>query len=51
MFAADNNKCSEKIDAFLLEEASTAGVLNAMTKRTSLNPNKWEKHLAPWFTD
>jgi hypothetical protein len=45
-----NNERSEKVEKFLISEATAAGVLNETTKRMSINPNKWEKHLAPWFT-
>ena len=49
-FAEDNDLRSTQVEAFLLAEATSAGVLTATVKRTSLNPNRWEKHLAPWFT-
>lgn len=48
--AEDNDLRSAQVEAFLLAEAISAGVLTATVKRTSLNPNRWEKHLAPWFT-
>lgn len=35
----------------MLEEAAKAGVLRITTKNKAKNPNKWEKHLAPWFDD
>lgn len=38
-----------KIEAFLLAEAVAAGVLVVSTRRTAKNPNKWAKHMAPWF--
>ena len=39
------------MEAFLLAEAKTAGVLKMSSKRTSKNPNRWAKHLAPWYND
>ena len=50
-YAEDNDLRSAQVEAFLLAEATSAGVLTATVKRTSLNPNRWEKHLAPWFTN
>ena len=47
----NNDERSRKVEIFLIEEATDAGVLKATTRRTSTNPNKWEKHLAPWFTE
>jgi hypothetical protein len=45
----NNDIRSSQIEAFLIQEAKAAGVLNETVRRTSTNPNKWEKHLAPWF--
>jgi hypothetical protein len=48
----DNNALrSTKIEAFLLKEATIAGVLEVRSKRVAKNPNKWAKHLAPWFNE
>jgi hypothetical protein len=49
--AEDNELRSKKVEAFLLAEATASGVLKVSTKRTSKNPNRWAKHLAPWFND
>ena len=48
-FAQDNDARSAKIELFLLEEATAAGVVTVSQKRTAKNPNKWAKHFAPWF--
>jgi hypothetical protein len=45
-----NEGCTEKLEAFLLEEALAAGVIEVATRRTAKNPNKWAKHMAPWYT-
>ena len=48
-FSNDNEVRSKKIEEFLLNEATVAGVVNVSEKRTAKNPNKWAKHFAPWF--
>jgi hypothetical protein len=48
-FSNDNELRSKKIEEFLLNEATVAGVVNVSQKRTAKNPNKWAKHFAPWF--
>jgi hypothetical protein len=50
-FADDNDARAAEIEAFLLEEASKAGVVKVIPKRPNRNPNKWAKHLAPWFNE
>jgi hypothetical protein len=47
----DNERRTEQVEAFLIKEAITAGVVQAMEKRQSRNPNQWAKHLAPWFSE
>jgi hypothetical protein len=49
-YTEDNEKRSTEMVTFLINEAIKAGVLTKKIKRTAHNPNKWEKHLAPWFT-
>ena len=46
----DNDLRATKIENFLLVEAEKAGVLSTHHINTSRNPNKWDKHLAPWFS-
>lgn len=48
-FAHDNNERSARIEEFLLDEATTAGVVAVSYKSSAKNPNKWAKHFAPWF--
>jgi hypothetical protein len=50
MHANDNNIRAEKIEDFLINEAIAAGVVTKKIIKESSNPNKWEKHLAPWYT-
>jgi hypothetical protein len=50
-YKADNATRAAKIEEFMLTEATLAGVLKTTTRRTSKNPNKWEKHMAPWFNE
>jgi hypothetical protein len=33
----------------MIDEAVAAGVVSKKIIKESMNPNKWEKHLAPWF--
>jgi hypothetical protein len=40
---------STRLEEFLLARATRAGVLAVSSKRTAKNPNKWVKHLAPWY--
>jgi hypothetical protein len=35
----------------LLESAVGAGVIRKIEIRSARNPNKWDKQLAPWFTE
>ena len=45
-----NNIRADCVEEFLLTEAVTAGVLDELSTRQEVtNPNKWDKHLAPWF--
>jgi DNA transposition AAA+ family ATPase len=50
-FADDNDARAAAIEAFLLVEASKAGVVKVIPHRPNKNPNKWAKHLAPWFNE
>lgn len=47
----DNDMRAAKIEEFMIKEALHAGVIKAKKKRTFTNPNRWEKQLAPWFTE
>jgi hypothetical protein len=45
-----NDDRADRVEKFLLSEAVTAGVLDELpTHKEVTNPNKWDKHLAPWF--
>jgi hypothetical protein len=45
-----NDIRAAKIEEFLLAEATKTGVVEVKTSRKAFaNPNKWEKHLAPWY--
>jgi hypothetical protein len=35
----------------MIEEAQKAGVIKISTLRKYKNPNRWEKQLAPWFSE
>ena len=35
----------------MIAEAVRAGVLKVTPPRSHKNPNKWAKHLAPWFNE
>jgi hypothetical protein len=48
-YAEDNELRSERVEDFLLAEATAAGVLHVTSTRPPTNPNRWAKHLAPWF--
>jgi hypothetical protein len=50
-YQEENETRATKIEEFLMKEATLAGVLKAYTRRTSRNPNKWAKHMAPWFNN
>ena len=50
-YEADNNIRTAKVEEFIIEEAIRAGVLKATKKRIAWNPNKWPKHMAPWFNE
>ena len=44
-----NEERSTEMERFLLREGQVAGVVSETTVRTPTNPNRWGKHLAPWF--
>jgi hypothetical protein len=50
-FANNNDKRAAAIETFMLEEATKAGVIKVTPPRSQKNPNKWAKHLAPWFNE
>jgi hypothetical protein len=50
-FKHDNALRSSKVEEYLIEQALNIGVVKQRTKRIAVNPNRWEKHLAPWYND
>ncbi len=40
-----------RVEQFLLAEAVALGVVVKRTVSPSVNPNRVDKHLAPWFTE
>ena len=40
-----------KIEEFLIEQAIAIGVARRKITRIAANPNRWAKHLAPWYND
>ena len=46
-----NTLRAQAVEQFLLDEAEAAGVVTKTTVTRAANPNKWDKALAPWFTD
>ncbi len=49
--ALSNEEKSTAMEKYLLEAGEAAGVIRKCQIRAPLNPNKWGKHLAPWFND
>jgi DNA transposition AAA+ family ATPase len=37
------------VEKFLISEAMEAGVIQAIQTKYHKNPNRWAKHMAPWF--
>jgi hypothetical protein len=45
-----NDARAARVEEYLLKQATEAGVLEVSSARRAFNnPNKWDKHLAPWF--
>ncbi len=40
-----------QIEEFLIDQAIEIGVARRKTTRIAANPNRWAKHLAPWYND
>jgi hypothetical protein len=47
----DNETRSTQIEEFLIERALAIGVARRKITRITANPNRWAKHLAPWYND
>jgi hypothetical protein len=50
-FRHDNDLRTSKIEEFLILEAKKIGVIKSKTRKINMNPNRWAKHLAPWFEE
>ena len=48
-FSYDNEMRTCKIEEYLIQEAKKAGVIKVIPIKMQKNPNRWAKHLAPWF--
>ena len=44
-----NEDRTAQMEAYLLKEGQVAGVVTECKVQPPLNPNRWGKHLAPWF--
>jgi hypothetical protein len=49
--AHDNELRSAKVEEFLISQALKIGVVKQKKTRIAANPNRWAKHLAPWYND
>jgi hypothetical protein len=50
-YATDNEKRASRIEELFLDEALKAGVIRISKARKFKNPNRYEKQMAPWFTE
>jgi hypothetical protein len=48
-YAEDNELLTQKTEEFLISEGQIAGVIQSRKDKIQKNPNRWSKHLAPWF--
>ena len=51
LYANNNDMRAQKIEEFLINEAVKTGVVTRKIIKESANPNKWEKHMAPWYNE
>ncbi len=47
----ENDARAAAVEAFILQEAVTAGVVKEIKITAPKNPNKWGKTLAPWINE
>lgn len=47
----ENDERAMKIEEYMMAEAKKIGVVKMGTVRGYKNPNRWEKQLAPWFSE
>ena len=50
-YSHDNEIRTSKVEEFLISAAKKAGVIKTIQNKIQKNPNRWAKHLAPWFED
>jgi hypothetical protein len=50
-FATDNERRASCIEELFIDEALKAGVIKISKTRKFKNPNRYEKQMAPWFSD
>ncbi len=50
-FKDHNELKTERVEEFLIREAIDAGVVKSIEIRPQKNPNRWAKHLAPWYNE
>jgi hypothetical protein len=48
-YQEDNEERTKRVEEFLIQEALQAGVVKEIQIKQYKNPNRWAKHLAPWF--
>ena len=48
---SSNDERAAAVEAFLLQEAVSAGVVKEIKLTVPRNPNKWGKTLAPWYNE
>jgi hypothetical protein len=45
-----NEARSTQVEEYMINEATTLGVVKKIEIKAAKNPNKWGKHLTPWYT-
>ena len=50
-YAANNEVCTRKMEDFLIAEAQRAEVITSKYYCIQKNPNRWSKHMAPWYDE
>jgi hypothetical protein len=48
---ANSEDRAAAVEEFILQQATTAGVVKKIVATQPKNPNKWGKNLAPWFNE
>lgn len=46
-----NSERASKLEQFILDQAVEVGVVKKVEFAAARNPNKWNKQMAPWFTE